>query len=231
MRVAVGLGAWLLGVGAATGSSLLAVSLLGQGIAANTSQQLTSAAVTRALASEASEAAQSGQVIATLPSFTPSVTRPHRTDPPTTPLTQAAASPTGTPTHHQPPPSRSPGSTGGGGSGPGPSSGPGPTPTPAPNPTPAPTQPQPSASSTVLSSQGGTVVAECVPGGVYLLSWSPTQGYDAAQVARGPASTAKVTFESPAQSYTMTVSCSTGVPTATTTVGPGEGPTGSHSDE
>jgi len=55
MRVVAGVGAWLLGVGAATAGSLLAVSLLGQGIATNTSQQLTAAAVQNALAAEASE--------------------------------------------------------------------------------------------------------------------------------------------------------------------------------
>ena len=45
-----GVGAWLLGAGAATAGSLLAVSLLGQGIAASPSQQLTAAAVNQALA-------------------------------------------------------------------------------------------------------------------------------------------------------------------------------------
>ena len=68
MRIAVGVGAWLLGVGAATGGSLLAVSLLGQGIAANNSQQLTAAAVSRALASETSDPPNQGT--ATLPSAT-----------------------------------------------------------------------------------------------------------------------------------------------------------------
>ena len=56
-RFLVGVGAWLLGAGAATGGSLLAVSLLGQGIIAPApSQQLTVGAVNRALASEAAEA-------------------------------------------------------------------------------------------------------------------------------------------------------------------------------
>jgi len=52
----MGVGAWLLGVGAATAGSLLAVWMLGQGIAPSTSQQLTAADVYRALATEASEA-------------------------------------------------------------------------------------------------------------------------------------------------------------------------------
>ena len=52
-RFLVGVGAWLLGAGAATSGSLLAVSLLGQGLAPAPSQQLTEIAVSRALASEA----------------------------------------------------------------------------------------------------------------------------------------------------------------------------------
>jgi len=59
-RFLAGIGAWLLGVGAATGVSLLAVSALGQGFAPAPSQQLTVAAVNRALASgAAAEATQS----------------------------------------------------------------------------------------------------------------------------------------------------------------------------
>ncbi len=61
-----GLGAWLLGAAAATGASLLAVSMLGRGIAASPSQQLTAAMVNRALASEAAEPARP------LPALTPS---------------------------------------------------------------------------------------------------------------------------------------------------------------
>ena len=41
--------------------------------------------------------------------------------------------------------------------------------------------------SAVLSSPGGTVVADCRPGGAYLVSWSPAPGYEAGTVRRGPA--------------------------------------------
>jgi hypothetical protein len=214
MRIAVGVGAWLLGVGAATGGSLLAVSLLGQGIAASNSQQLTAAAVTRALAAESTEPAVSSLGTASPRTVTPSPTRSSRTHPPATPTPQAevttsdrsaSADPT---TSTRPRPSASA------------SARPTPTPTPTPS-TPAPT---------VLTSQGGSVVAECLPGGAYLLSWSPTQGYEAGQVLRGPASTAQVTFQSTANSVTMAVSCSTGVPTATTTVGPGDDGGGGHDE-
>ena len=82
-------------------------------------------------------------------------------------------------------------------------------------------------SSTVLSSQGGTVVADCRPGGAYLVSWSPDPGYESGTVIRGPVAMARVTFNSTANSVTVMVSCSGGVPTAISTVsgsgGPGDG--------
>ena len=74
-RFLAGVAAWLLGAVAATGGSLLAVSLLGRGIIAPApSQQLTEAAVNRALASEASEAARSSPTATppAAPSPTPS---------------------------------------------------------------------------------------------------------------------------------------------------------------
>ena len=63
---------------------------------------------------------------------------------------------------------------------------------------------------TVLTSQGGTTLAECRSAGAYLVSWSPTQGYEATGVIRGPAATARVIFESDANSVTMVVSCPDG---------------------
>ncbi len=62
----------------------------------------------------------------------------------------------------------------------------------------------------MLTSQGGTVLAECRPAGAYLVSWSPTQGYEATGVIRGPAVTARVVFASGADSVTMTVTCPDG---------------------
>ena len=68
---------------------------------------------------------------------------------------------------------------------------------------------------TVLTSRGGDVVASCLPGGAYLDSWSPSQGYEVDSVFRGPSATARVTFES-GSDVTMVVSCTAGVPSATT---------------
>jgi hypothetical protein len=67
----------------------------------------------------------------------------------------------------------------------------------------------------VLSSQGGEVVASCQAAGAYLISWSPQQGYETDDVRRGPAAQAVVTFESPANSVVMQVTCQGGVPQAT----------------
>jgi hypothetical protein len=56
-RIYLAVAAWLLGASAATGGSLVAVSLLGQSLAAPPTQQLTVAAVNRALASDSKQPA------------------------------------------------------------------------------------------------------------------------------------------------------------------------------
>ena len=172
MRILAGVGAWLLGAGAATAGSLLAVSLLGRGITDSPGQQLTAAAVNRALAREAQEARQAGHPAAR--SSAPAVSAPR----------PVAARPSVT----QPAPAEA---------------------TPAASSAAASPSPQ-AAGGTVLMSQGGTVLAECRSAGVYLVSWSPTQGYEATGVIRGPAATARVVFESAANSVTMVVSCPDG---------------------
>ena len=176
MRILAGVGAWLFGAGTATAGSLLAVSLLGQGIAASPSQQLTGAAVNRALARESRGPGQD------VPSATPSPVRTSPTARPAAtrttasrPVRVATASPTAT---AAPPAAASPGLQ--------------------------------AAAGTVLTSAGGTVLAECQVAGAYLVSWSPTQGYEASDVTRGPAATARVVFESAAKSVTMTVTCPDG---------------------
>lgn len=62
-RVFFGASAWLIGAGAATVGSLLAVSLIGQGIGGNPGQQLTTAAVQHALALEAADSHTDAPVI------------------------------------------------------------------------------------------------------------------------------------------------------------------------
>jgi hypothetical protein len=199
----MGVGAWLLGVGAAIAGSLLAVSLLGQGIAPSTSQQLTAADVNNALATEASEASVPA---ISAPILSPSKPRARKTRAP-------APAPTQVPLETGAEPSARPTAS-----------------WPATAPSALPTVGIVSMpASTALTSQGGTVVADCQPPGAYLVSWSPAQGYEAGKVDRGPAAVAQVTFDSAANSVTMVVSCSSGVPTATTTVSGGDG--GGGSDE
>jgi len=72
------------------------------------------------------------------------------------------------------------------------------------------------------------VLAECRPAGAYLVSWSPVQGYQADHVARGPAVTARVVFESSANSVTVTVTCpdgAAGAPVAASYIRPWGGGT------
>jgi hypothetical protein len=82
---------------------------------------------------------------------------------------------------------------------------------------PAPPPSPRTAEGTVLTSQGGTLVASCTGGRAYVVSWSPQQGFGSSDVVRGPATNAQVTFISGQLTVTMVVSCSAGVPTATST--------------
>jgi len=179
-RILFGVVAWLLGAATATAGSLLASSLLGQGITGNAAQLLTQDAVNRALASESAEPPAGTQgVPTTARSATPSPDAPTAT--PAAPVTASPAVTTG----------------------------------PAQDPATATAEPSDQAGGTVLTSAGGDVVASCQASGAYLISWSPSQGYEVSGVNRGPASAAQVTFYSSSNRVTMVVSCSTGVPTAT----------------
>jgi hypothetical protein len=181
-RILFGLAAWLLGAATATAGSLLAISLLGQGITGNSGQLLSQDAVTRALASEAADVPSPATARDT---GGPMASAPARTSP----AASATASTTDVPV------------TGNG------------TDT---------ASASPPADGTVLTSAGGEVVASCEAAGAYLISWSPLQGYEADYVNRGPAATARVTFESATQRVTMVVSCSAGVPSATSYSGPAD---------
>jgi phage tail protein X len=67
-----------------------------------------------------------------------------------------------------------------------------------------------------FTSRGGSVVARCTGGQVYLASWSPAPGYHAEHVERGPAESARLTFESGNRQVTVEVGCVAGVPQAAT---------------
>jgi hypothetical protein len=172
-RVFIGVGAWVVGAGVATGGSLLAVSLLGQGITSSPSEQLSGSAVNNALASGTS-ATPAGAGPSAGPPGAKSSSKPRAA----APSSRSSAVPA-------------------------------------------------SASSTVLTSSGGTVVASCPSAGAFLQSWSPAQGFEVSSSVRGPAATAQVTFESGTLEVTMVVSCSGGMPSATTrTEAPGGGDDG-----
>lgn len=88
--------------------------------------------------------------------------------------------------------------------------------------TPAPVGPTPRGTPgvepTVITSPGGTVVAQCSDGLVELLSWSPAQGFRVDSAERGPDDSADVEFESGDTDVEVEVRCLDGVPDATITV-------------
>lgn len=171
-RMLLGVAAWLIGASAATGGSLLAASVLGQGLAPGGGEQQSVTTVNRALAKEAAERA------AAMPRHTVSPKAAHRRPPPR-------------PARHRPP-------------------------SPAARPS-APPHPPGAAAGTVLTSEGGTLVASCAGTRAYVVSWSPQQGFASTAVIRGPAASARVAFTDGQVTVTMVVSCDAGVPTATAT--------------
>jgi hypothetical protein len=175
-RILLGIAAWLAGAGAATGGSLLAVSVLGQGMNPAAGEQVSVETVNRALAKEAAERTS---------------TMPRRAGSP-------PASPTARPSpaaRHRAPAARHPAPPARHGAPPAPST----------------------SGGTVLTSQGGTLVATCAGARAYLVSWSPQQGFGTSGVVRGPATNAQVTFTGGQVTVTMVVSCDAGAPTATST--------------
>lgn len=70
---------------------------------------------------------------------------------------------------------------------------------------------------TMLSSPGGSVVAVCGQAGAYLDSWSPQSGYVASDVARGPAATVGLLFETRNHVVSLVVTCIGSVPSASVT--------------
>ncbi|PZG19429.1 septum formation initiator [Micromonospora craterilacus] len=63
-----------------------------------------------------------------------------------------------------------------------------------------------------FAGRGGGVVAECVPGGVYLVYWYAHQGYQVDDVDRGPDDDAEVKFVGPRGDHELKVRCVGGVP-------------------
>jgi len=92
-RILFGIAAWLLGAATATAGSLLAISLLGQGITGDPGQLLTQDAVTRALASEAADASPSTVTSPSRQSASPSASASASASPSATHATTATSAP------------------------------------------------------------------------------------------------------------------------------------------
>jgi hypothetical protein len=67
----------------------------------------------------------------------------------------------------------------------------------------------------LLTSIGGNVLAHCVDGQAFLVSWTPAPGFGAGDITRGPAATARVTFETSGAEYHVAVTCAGDVPQST----------------
>jgi hypothetical protein len=92
-RILFGVAAWLLGAATATAGSLLAISLLGQGITGDPGQLLTQDAVTRALASEAADASSSPVTSPSRQSASPSASARATASATATPAATATSAP------------------------------------------------------------------------------------------------------------------------------------------
>jgi hypothetical protein len=65
-----------------------------------------------------------------------------------------------------------------------------------------------------VPAHGGTVNARCAGGQVYLISWSPAQGYQVDEVHRGPGRVASVLFKAAHREWVLRVHCVGGIPEA-----------------
>jgi hypothetical protein len=79
--------------------------------------------------------------------------------------------------------------------------------------------PSPASAGSLFTSPGGSVIASCQSAQAYLQSWTPTQGYTADDVIRGPAAQASVGFEQATTEYKISVTCNGSNPVGTVTAG------------
>lgn len=63
-----------------------------------------------------------------------------------------------------------------------------------------------------FATTGGSVVAECGPGGVRLVSWSPAQGHRVAEVDGGPDDDVEIEFTGPGGRSELKLRCVGGQP-------------------
>ncbi|MEU9504756.1 septum formation initiator [Micromonospora sp. NPDC048170] len=58
-----------------------------------------------------------------------------------------------------------------------------------------------------FATTGGSAVAECGPGGVRLVSWTPAPGYRVSEAEQGPDDDVEVTFAGPGGEFELKVRC------------------------
>lgn len=64
-----------------------------------------------------------------------------------------------------------------------------------------------------LTTNGGSITVRCAGGQATLLTWSPAQGYQTDDIQRGPAPTARITFETGDTELHASITCPGGTPT------------------
>jgi hypothetical protein len=194
-RVTAGVGAWFLGVTAATSLSLIAVAHLGTDLTGTQGSTLSTSDVDRALAgarsAPPSESPSDGSTTGSPPAAQAG---------PTSPSTPSASSPTASDSAGAAPTasSTSPSHTSGSAS------------------SSAADSQNGWSTKRRLSGRGGQVVAECQGSLAYLISWSPAQGFQVGPVQRGPARSATVVFvdDDLRQPAPIRVFCVNGTPNA-----------------
>jgi serine/threonine-protein kinase len=177
--------AWFAGAAVAVGVGVLALSLIGNGLAAGSTRALTP------------EAAPLGPALPGVSLPGPALSLPPLSaispSPSPTPATPGATARSRRATPHS---TRSP------------------TPSATPPATSTHTPPSPPAfnSTRQFTFDGGMIVVRCQPNGTYLISWSPAQGFSVRGVHRGPDTDVGVVFAGNHQLIQLGARCVSGVP-------------------
>lgn len=74
------------------------------------------------------------------------------------------------------------------------------------------TSARPAQATRVVTTPGGSIIARCQGHSVYLVSWTPRQGFESDDEIRGPARTAYLEFESDHLKVHVTIQCRRGAP-------------------
>ena len=205
-------GLWVLFTVVAVTSGLLALALVGQAVTSSSGPIMSAADVEAELASaNGSTVPGTGQLTSPTSSPTSKASSHHSTEPSSNPADKQSSTTSATPSNTSSSTATSK-----------------PTSKPSSKPSSKPQKSDSTPSTTVrtISSRGGTVVAECSSGKVYLRSWSPASGYRVTEVNRGPASDVELRFDSSTTEVQVRVVCSRGIPVGSQQVSGGDGSDG-----